>query len=453
MKVGGGTDGSQLHMRYAGAANGTGSSRSLALLVARGTRATGAGDTLKSHVVRSHWTEVDTAGRTQLHYLSRHLHRHHTITSTTTRITTSNRPPAAAPPNSPSRNGGGGHVRVHHRRRASAPGRLPLPCSTQVTWSGRSGLDQATGPGPTYVRTLNLVRPHRSRPSYWSPTNLRIAHITWSGRLGLDQVIGRYYGIHLFPLHRTSRLVTASGGSWQHPRLRAHTTAAHRCNRMAASEGSLGGAGSISAAPEGPDERSPDSRTPTSFALKSRLVTAPGGSFITHPRHQRPCTSYHQHTRISHAAQHQHVTDAVSNEASASASSRAIRAFRGLRARRRRPLLSQHVVTRSHQDRQVSPASHRDSRGWWVYQTNQHPREQPHKHQASIPFGKVQPASQCLAISTECSQAHIHGMAHSSTIRQPPKDLWVALVLSVLHQRDRKSARRLLDPPTSFAPE
>ena len=52
---------------------------------------------------------------------------------------------------------------------------------------------------------------------------------------------------------------------------------------MAASEGSLGGAGSISAAPEGPDERSPDSR-PTYFLHFGRVGWSRHqvGRFSTH---------------------------------------------------------------------------------------------------------------------------------------------------------------------------
>ena len=48
-------------------------------------------------------------------------------------------------------------------------------------------------------------------------------------------------------------------------------------------------------------------------------------------------------------------------------------------------------------------------------------------------------------VATPTSAGRQPTLTHA-TIWQPPKDLWVALVLSVLHQRDRTSARRILRP-------
>ena len=65
--------------------------------------------------------------------------------------------------------------------------------------------------------------------------------------------------------------------------LSGQTADAYTRKHMAASEGSLGGAGSISAAPEGPDERSPDSR-PTYFLHFGRVGWSQRqmGRFSTH---------------------------------------------------------------------------------------------------------------------------------------------------------------------------
>ena len=74
--------------------------------------------------------------------------------------------------------------------------------------------------------------------------------VAWSQR----QIIGPTYFLHL-EMVGWSRLHVGRDNT----HISGQAADAYTRNHMAASEGSLGGAGSISAAPEGPDERSPDS--------------------------------------------------------------------------------------------------------------------------------------------------------------------------------------------------
>ena len=215
----------------------------------RGTRGLqGAGDSLRSHVVSSHRTAVDISGRTQLqgstrlshqraplaplpvsppapppsHYQHYHSHHHQ-------------QPPARPhpPQNSPSHSCGGGHVRIHHRRSASAPGLRLLP------W-----------------RTHNLVRPLRSRPSYLSLTNLhKLVRLSgrgyWLALLSTKLLpsgairIG-WSGFHALCLLGPTYKVSHSRHT--HPAVYSQSAFG------VTSEGSLGGGGSITAAPEGPDD-------------------------------------------------------------------------------------------------------------------------------------------------------------------------------------------------------
>ena len=86
---------------------------------------------------------------------------------------------------------------------------------------------------------------------------------------------------------RTSQDQSTKGG---HSRLTC-PAACSQSNHGVASEGSLGGGGSITAAPEGPDERSPVLRVPpTHFTSEQQVGHRAHHEFTRGPRQSQVCT-------------------------------------------------------------------------------------------------------------------------------------------------------------------